>query len=255
MADGLFGGFGGGAEEVPKKEMPKKERRVKLFPWDSVATQMLEPYGESSFDSMSLDALWAATAKGNKSAEYHSHLCAPQDQDPWHVGAGISLTAAALLAAMKHFRDENIKMLLKPEWYEKIEAEVKKLEPTLRILNLGKGSQVQRDTGSFRQAKKQKTGAFEATGTPPTAEDMKNAAKNFHQWLKQDKSPFRSFLFIVSASNTYYTAHIAETVARAGVAHKPMSVEDFQLAMEARNTQAPPASTASASTASGLFEM
>ena len=53
---------------------------------------------------MSLEQLWKGTAKGNRKTAYHSHLAAPQETDPWHIGAGISITAAALLAAVKHFR-------------------------------------------------------------------------------------------------------------------------------------------------------
>ena len=111
---------------------------MKLFPWDAVAAQMLEPFGESSCDGMSLESLWAAAAKGNKTAQYHSHLCASQSQDPWHVGAGISLTAAVLLAAIKHFHNDDMKHLLKPEFDQKIEQEVQNLEPILKVLNLGK---------------------------------------------------------------------------------------------------------------------
>ena len=90
--------------------------------------------------------------------------------------------------------------MLKPELYEKIAEEVKALEPTLKLLNLGKGSQAQRDTGSFRAVKKQKTGPTETAASP---EEMATAAKHFHAWLKLEKSAFRSFLFIVSGSNTY----------------------------------------------------
>ena len=77
MSEGLFGSSscGDAAPTQPKPE--EKKRRVKLFPWDSVATQLLEPFGESSFDTMSLDKLWTAAARGNRSAAYIP-TCAPR---------------------------------------------------------------------------------------------------------------------------------------------------------------------------------
>ena len=99
MSDALFG-----ADAMPAEAPQQEERRTKLYGYDAVAAQMLEPYGESPLDQMSLEQLWKGTAKGNRKTAYHSHLAAPQETDPWHVGAGISMTAAALLAAVKHFR-------------------------------------------------------------------------------------------------------------------------------------------------------
>ena len=40
-------------------------------------------------------------SKGNQTANYHSHLC-PGPDDQWHIG--VSLTAAALVAAVAHFK-------------------------------------------------------------------------------------------------------------------------------------------------------
>ena len=259
MSEGLFGSssFGDVAPTQPKPE--EKKRRVKLFPWDSVATQLLEPFGESSFDTMSLDKLWTAAARGNRSAAYHSHLCAPQDTDGWRVGAGVSLTAAALLAAIRKFRSDDMKQLIKEDLYTKVERELRELEPTLKKLNMGKGSQNQRDAGSFRdvrEAKRQKTTTqSEAPATTP--DEMKEAAVAFHKWLKRDQSPFRSLLYILAGSNTYYTGHVAETVARAAVACKPMSEADIQAAMIARMSQPPEQSAApgAASSSTGLFEL
>ncbi|CAE7285846.1 Usp17le [Symbiodinium sp. KB8] len=240
MADGLFGA-GEQAETVKKAE-----RRVKLCPWDSVAAQLLEPYGESAFDSLTLDKLWSAASRGNRKARYHSHLCAAQEEDAWHVGAGISQTAASLLAAIKNFRSKDMQQLIKPDLYTKVEEEINTLEPTLKVLNLGRGSQTQQDTGSFRETKKRKIG--DAPAEMPTAADMAKAARALHAWLKQERSPFRSLLFSLSGSNSYYTAHVAETVARAAIAQKPMTADHFEEAMQARMGKTP-ATTSSPGTA------
>ena len=76
MADGLFGA---GATSSPAATAATESRRVKLFPWDSPAMQLLEPYGESAIDNLSMPKLWEAVSKGNQKAKYHSHLCAGSD--------------------------------------------------------------------------------------------------------------------------------------------------------------------------------
>ena len=256
MAEGLFENAAPFGDAAPTATAPEGNRRTKLYPWDSVASQLFEPHGESAFDNMSLKKVWEAAMKGNRKAAYHSHLCASQANDAWHVGAGLSLTAASLLAAIRHFRTEEMKQLLKPDLYAKVEAELGALEPVFIALNMGKGSQVQRDTGSFREAKRQKTSASTAEPNTATPEEVQRAAVTFHAWLEKPKSPFRSLLFILSGSNTYYAAHVAETVARAAVQEKPMSQDDFKNAMIARMSQAPaPAATAKGSDASGLFDL
>eukprot|EP00439_Symbiodinium_sp_Y106_P043254 s1293_g5.t1 len=107
------------ANDFKRRAAPKQERRVKLYSYDSVAAQMLEPFGECALDGMTLEQIWKGTAKGNKRFAYHSHLAAPQDSDPWHAGAGISMTAAALLASVRNFRTEDMKNLILPKLYQK----------------------------------------------------------------------------------------------------------------------------------------
>ena len=249
MSTGLFDT----AAAAPAPVTEGSDRRVKLFPWDAVASQLFEPYGESSLDSMGLKELWEATCKGNKKARYHSHLCADGTSDSWHVGAGISMTASALQAAIKNWEGSDMARLIKPEFYSKVNEDIAKLKPILEKLNVGKGSQTQRDTGSFRVAKKQKL----AGGAAPTCTEaqMDEAAKEFHTWLSQEKSAFRSALFILSGNGSYYAAHAAELVARAAVHHKPMTAESFRTAMRARSSRpaevAEPA--AASSDATGLF--
>ena len=257
MSAGLFDNTDGGAPPAAATEQVAG-RRTKLFPWDSVATQLFEPHGESALDAMSLKQIWEAAMKGNKKAAYHSHLCADKTTDAWHVGAGISLTAASLLAAIKHFRNPDIKKIIVPELYAKVENELQALEPKLQLLNLGKGSQSQKDTGSFRAAKRLKATGAGTEGALATEDDVMEAAKFFYKWLAQPKSAFRSMLFLLAGSNTYYSAHCADVVARAGLHHKPMSEVDFVAAMTARLQRAPEpatASTAGGSDATGLFDL
>ncbi|CAE7364503.1 unnamed protein product [Symbiodinium sp. CCMP2592] len=256
MADGLFGNsaaFGENSKEE-QTEQPASHRRTKLYPWDSVAAQLLEPYGCSTLDSMNLKQVYEATARGNKSAAYHSHLCADQTQDAWRVGAGISLTAASLLATFEHLESKEMKLIIVEEFYVKIKAEIDHLKPHLRMLNFGKGSAAQKDTGSFRAVKKQRTLGSNIETPTPTQEQLETAAKEFFKWLSSAKTPLRSMLFLLSGSNTYYSSHCAEVVARACIQHKPITEANFVAAVFARSKQAP-ADTATSSDAQGLFDL
>lgn len=249
MAEGLLGA----SPSAPAAKTGGDTRRVKLYPWDSTASQLLEPYGESAISSLSLADLWKAVNSGNKSAMYHSHLCAPVT-DQWHIGAGISLTAAALEAAATNFKTEYMQQLINPQYYEKISTELVELEPIFKVLNLGKGSQVEKDTGSFRAAKRSRRDGPKPA--PVTEAEVLDAARKMYKWLAKPSSAFRSFLFITSAGNTFYSGHVAEVVARAAISHKPMREEDFVTAMQARLQKPaaePDSSAKPSSDATGLF--
>eukprot|EP00971_Amphidinium_carterae_P348002 6490264-Amphidinium_carterae.7 len=212
---------------------------VPNFPWDSVASQLFEPYGASSCDDLSLKQLWECANKGNKKALYHSHLCADDTKDLcqilWHVGAGIRITAATLLASIKTFRSDHMKALIKDDLYAKALEDVEHIEPNLKMLNLGKGSQNEnRDTGSFRPAKKQRKAD---AGTDTVSEEQIVAAAHaLHVWLSKPdaESPFRSMSFLLSGQNTFYSGHVAELVARAATQHKPLTKEVMGNVMRAR---------------------
>eukprot|EP00439_Symbiodinium_sp_Y106_P022009 s156_g2.t1 len=194
MSDGLFGA------SAPKEKVESSdERRTKLFPWDSVASQLFEPWGESSLDSLSLEQVWQGARKGNKKTRYHSRLCADPNTDGWHVGAGISQTAEVLLLAIKNWQSQDMQRLIREDLYAKVTEEIATLEPALKALNVGKGSQESRDTGSFRQAKKQKTST--TSQATPTGEQLIHAATVLHKWLSQKHSAFRSALFILAGKD------------------------------------------------------
>ena len=233
MASSLFDAVENQPASTTATPAPKAAaRRVKLYGWDSVAAQLLEPFGESALDKLSLQELWKAASEGNKKTAYHSHLCADKETDKWHVGAGVSTTAAAIQAAIKHLESKEMRMLVRPEIYEKILVEAMELKPIVEKLNLGRGSQKHdKSTGSLSQAKRQKN---EGTVHGHSEEEVLAAVKKFHAWLSQEKSALRGALFVLSGSNTYYTSHAAEVVARACITYKPLSAEEMCDCMKAR---------------------
>ena len=252
MSEGLFDSARAAPEEAATPQ-EKKPKRTKLFSYDSVAAQVLEPFGSNNFDDMSLEAIWKSTLAGNSKTAYYSHLCADGETDGWHIGAGISQTAAALLSAIEHYKHEHVRAMLQKTICDKIDADIKGLEPHLAILNMGRGSQKEKNMGSFRAAKKAR---LTSDGRGPVSEaDVKAAAKAVHQWLSLTSSPFRSFLYLTGKGNVFYGAHVAEVVARAAIAHKPLGKDAFIAAVVARASKPEETATGQPATgSSGLFD-
>ena len=100
---GLFGaeGFarGSGSEGPPtKKAKVEAEKRVKLWKSDTVAAQVLNPYGPSQqLQGMDTKSLWSCCAKGNKYVAFHTELAS---DDPLRVGIRMSRVAETLVAAI-----------------------------------------------------------------------------------------------------------------------------------------------------------
>eukprot|EP00971_Amphidinium_carterae_P013658 269096-Amphidinium_carterae.1 len=201
-AGGLFSTAAPTSPTVAAAVDKSVERRARLYPYDSVASQMLEPYSSSFSDTMSLQEVWKGSSSGSKKTKYHSHLCADQGTDAWHIGAGISQTAAAILAAITHLKTENMKKLLDADVCAKVMSEIKDLEPHLQQLNLGKGSQNERDSGSFRAVKKRKT-ASTSEVQPSNEETVLKAAGAFQKWLAQESSPLRFTLFLLAGKQQF----------------------------------------------------
>eukprot|EP00971_Amphidinium_carterae_P350016 6491345-Amphidinium_carterae.1 len=173
--EGLFGAAVA-APSSPKVDtrVAPATRRTKLYPYDSTASQSFEPIVDSQCGRQSQGCLPHSPGCSADSA---------QSTDAWHVGAGISQTAQALLLAIEHIERDDVKRFCNKEFYEPLLTECKGLKPHLETLNFGKGGQgEQKDAGSFRALKKQKTSAAGAA-TPAqatTVEEVKAAAKALH---------------------------------------------------------------------------
>jgi hypothetical protein len=140
-AAGLFGDG-----SVPRSGSPragaggaKVIRRVKLYNYDSVASQVFNPYGPSNFTGLDPSVIFKAAAKGNKKAAFHTELAAAAD-DQWRIGVGVSPTAQSLLAAIEQLNNTQVAQLLNPDILKKATDGAKALKPHLEPLDFGKGS-------------------------------------------------------------------------------------------------------------------
>ena len=248
-AAGLFGD-GAPSQAAPQSVggAARQEKRIKLKNIDLVPSQVLNPSGVSDIDGMSLQDLWAATAKGNKWCEFHSELAS---QDNYRMGIGLSRFAEAVLAGIEKLSDPNVKAALKEDVWEKASEEAERMTPFLKALNAGKGSQQdnQREDAGFAAMRKRAK-----LSQPAHTEDaIRAAAIAVHAWLAADQSPLRAVLHILGAGGAFYVATVNEKVARAFVRARPATAATVAAAAVARGCQAAPAEQRAEDHTAGLF--
>ena len=226
-------------------------RREKLYWYDSVASQVLNPYGATNFSDQTTETVWRAASKGSKRVAFHTDLTAT---DPWRQGVGISRSAEALLAAIDLLESDNVKQLVKEEPLARAMEEVAALKPHLAVLNSGKGSQGGPKEPTLAQLKRRRTDQTSDTAAHSEAE-VRAAATTVYKWLQKENTPLRAILHILAGSGAFFAGHVAEKVLRAAAKYKPFTEDSWVEAAMARNrTQAAPASgNAAPSDSHGLF--
>ena len=256
---GLFGTEADDANAAPNAKRQKtgedtRERRNKLFPWDTVAAQTFNPYWVSMLEQMSLKDTWAAASTGSKKAEFHTELAAVND--PYRVGVGVSRKAQTVKAAIVKLKsDANYKSLIVPALFTKAMAVADALLPALEALDGGKFSVAssERTVGFAGQRKKQPDAK-----KPPSMPEVAAAATKFHAWLSKDQCPLRGLLACLSGGGVFFAAHAADKTARSAIAHKPIPEDVFvhvaQERLVKQSEQDPEASKANSSKdTEGLF--
>jgi hypothetical protein len=203
------------------------ERRTKLRRWDHVAAQALNPQGVSDIDKAGLMVLWSAVSKGNKAVAFFTNPAATQETGgEYRVGVGISQTAQALLAAIGELRKPLYAQLLRDEPLKKALKVADALEPQLKILDAGKGS----ETGGAERAgfAALRGAAGGAPGPAPTQPQVDAAATALYQFLVAERNDLRGVLSLMSGGGSFYNAAVAEKTARAWVQHKPALLDDVK---------------------------
>ena len=216
-----------------------KERRQKLKAYDSVAHQQLNPFGFGLGKVMSVEDCWKAAAEGNHRCMFHTNLAAGINTGgPFRVGIGLSQISESLLAAIEHLKNDNaIKQVIVEKHLKAALDEAKDLEQDLQIWNAGKGSQKTDATALGFNRFRAAAAAQSGSGRNFSDDDVRKAARKFHEWLSKEKTPLRALLAIMGAHGVFYAAQVNEKVARGWVHHKPASVEAAQEAAIARRTE------------------
>jgi hypothetical protein len=146
---------------------------------------------------------------------FFSNLAAGADSGGlWRVGVGASQTAESLLAAIAELRRPIMKQLIIKVAYEKALAAAAALEPHLKILNAGKGSETgppeRAGFGSLRSA-----AAAAPEAARPSQSQVETAAAALYDFLVAEQNPLRAVLALLSGGGSFYAAAVAEKTARA----------------------------------------
>ena len=243
MADaaGLFGCFpaaAGAPSAGAETHDAAGTRRTKLFPYDSAAAQLLNPYGSSTVSTLTPQALWSAVKKGNKKAAFHSELAAKETTGgEYRVGVGISRTAGTLVEAIDKLKSDHVKALIKEDLWKKAMDEADTLLPHLQRLNAGKGTEGNSAGGSsFAALKKRRANPSDSAGSLGSLDDASAAV---HAWFRKPQSPLRGILSILSADGAFYSGHVAEKVARSWIEVENVKEDQFLRAAKARHSGKP----------------
>ena len=229
-AQGLFGNDAAAPTATERRKMLKR--------WDHVSVQVLQPQGKSEVHEMGLATLWKKTAHGNKASCHHSNLAS---EESYREGVGWSQTAESLLAAIDEIKEADPKnpkklfnKLLKHELFLKAHQEAVQLEPFLRRINAGKGSEKATEAEGFG-ATRERQRAHD--GDAPTDAELREAVGKLRTFLQDGmNSPLRGLLSVVSSGGVFYQAAVADKVARAAVAHKVgMTLETMTIAVQGRH--------------------
>ena len=250
---GLFGSGDASLPEPTAKRTKKgpAERREKLFAWESVASQTLNPYGPSALIKKPLPTFWTAIANGNKGAMYHSELAAKGDdaEADYRIGVGLSRVAGTISAGIAVLERPEYRQLLKEDLLRKALAEGETLKPHLAILDAGKGSNSTSGQG-FSSLKKQS-----ASNVARTNAEIERAVAAIVEWVSKPESALRTMLNYLSGDGAFFSAFAAERTLRGCVHCKPATAEDLSRAARARlSGSAPASSSAAAGDQGGLFD-
>ena len=209
------------------------ERRIKLKSFDAAAAQLLNPYGASIVKGIDVKAVWEAVSQGSKAAKFHSDLAA---DDSYRVGIGLSRVAESLLAAIAQLKDPINDRFIIAEVLKAARTEADKIEPFLKALYAGKGSQgSEPETIGFGRPRAM-AARNRGLDRQPSPEEVCTAAREFYGWLGTSKSPLRGLIAGMSGYGCFFAAQVNDKVARAWKEHKPATQQAAEDAAYARRT-------------------
>ena len=252
--------FAGGADAADRDDKASNasgggNKRIKLYPFDSTASQIFNPYGKAGLNTVNLQQLWGVIKAGTRKAKFTSELAATEaDGGDFRIGIGISRIAEAIIVAIQHLDDPIMAKILNNDLLKKAQVEGHALLPHLRLLDAGKEMG---DDGTLNVSalKKQRTASGSAAKAARQREDVEQAAKSLHAWLNKPESALRAMLHLLAGDGCFFAAAVAEKSARAWAAKKPAVEQDCVNAALARFRPTPArAASEQQSDTAGLFD-
>ena len=183
------------------------KKRVKLKDYDLMPAQMLNCMGASGVETVSLEILTKAMAKGNKAAVYFTEFCDEMDA---RKGIAVSRLAEVQLAAGVRLKQPLYRNQLLPELYEAAMDEFATLEPSFKTL-MGKSIRLQSAGESAGSV------AYGSNTAGRVPSEVNAAAKRVYEWTLAPTSKWRSLLTLLGAGGLFYSTAVHEKVNRAYV--------------------------------------
>ena len=241
-AGGIFG------DAAKKKDDKPKEKRVMLKNVDTVAFKVLDPYGLSIVDDISLSGLWKQVAKGDKWANFFSELAATEEncKDPSiREAIGLSRYCETMENAIREWRGAtSLRKMIKEKSLQRADEEANEMMKHFQRANLGKRAWKNEKNDSFASYKdtkrrKIREGVATASAAPtatagPTLEQSVKAVVAFLE--KGKASNLRMMMSYLSTGGVFFAAHTLDKTARAFLKHKTPTptAESILKNMEAR---------------------
>ena len=179
-------------------------KRLRLRRADYAGSQIFQPHAPSTIEKAPLKELWQVVRTGNKWTEFYSYLAHPESL---RQGVAISKFAQTLKRAIAHFREAQMKHILKDTIYERVQVVVDALHPHLEVLD--GGYNYKSNSGGFAKLGRTISTKGEA--------EVQKACAALYVWLKKPEDAFRAYLQIMSGAGVVYAAQCEEKVLRAAV--------------------------------------
>ena len=197
-----------------------KKRKV-LRRGDYAATQIFQPHGPCQIEKATLEGLWNVITKGNKYLEYYHYIA---ETDKARQGVAISQFAQTMKHAIHHFREDRVRLALRPEIYEKVKQTVDDIYPKLEIL----------DGGNLYRPKNGFASLDYSSATAKDDNHVEEAAKYIYDWLNKKNDAFRAYLTIFSGSGGIFAAQVEEKILRSYAVVGSSDAQNFTEAAKKR---------------------
>ena len=197
--------------ELPITKKQKDDLFVK--PGNTIAKQLLDPFGEGELATITLKALWSHAASGHDHCDRFSEYAI---DDKNYQGYALAKSMKSLHIAVTAAIDpKEAGKIFDAKVFTAIKAEADDLLPHVQTLC---GGQMQKKEGG-------RLNAFRAPPIDPEAATA--AAKEVYAWLHKSDSPLRAVLRFLGQGGLFYAGFANEKMTRAFLSSTSCSQNSF----------------------------
>ena len=204
----------GNKRQLVQQDLPiSKKQKDDLFvtKGNTMAKQLLEPYGECELSTITLKDLWANASSGH---EHCSRFTEYAIDDPNYQGFALAKSMKSLHLAISAAIGEEAEQLFNPKIFKAIKEEATPLLPYICTLQ---GGQMKKESSRLN--------AFRAPAIEESA--AKESATKVYQWLHKPNSALRAALKFLSKGGVFYCGFVNEKTTMAWLSCQSITEENF----------------------------